>query len=95
MADDRQEERETTEVHIDDETQKNAEKAMAGLEEKYEPGNRPTTVLPGTGGMVSGTAFADKVDDNGELKDDSDRDDPNKDDSAKDDSAKDVSAKDA
>lgn len=71
MADDRQDERERTEVEIDDETQKRAEESVAGLEKKYEPGNRPTVVLPDTGGMVSGTAFADKVDENGEMKEDS------------------------
>lgn len=28
--------------------------------------DRPTTVLPGTGGMISGTAISDWVDDNGD-----------------------------
>jgi hypothetical protein len=60
----------TNEPTIDDETQRQAEKEVEGIDNKYEPGSRPTVVLPGTGGMVSGTAFADMVDENGELKDD-------------------------
>ncbi|MGA9870704.1 MAG: hypothetical protein WBQ44_06130 [Rhodococcus sp. (in: high G+C Gram-positive bacteria)] len=85
MADDRQEEidgngsevNEVNEVEVDEETQKQAEERVAGLEEKYEPGNRPTVTLPGTGGMVSGTAFADMVDDNGEMNDGAQVGDPN------------------
>lgn len=39
----------------------------AEMEDKYEPGKRPTVVMPGTRGAVSGTAFADQVDDQGEA----------------------------
>lgn len=52
-----------------------AHQDAAEIENKYEPGARPTVVLPGTDGMVSGTAFADMVDENGELKEDSSPDD--------------------
>ena len=45
-----------------------------GIDAKYEPGSRPTVVLPGTNGMVSGTAFADMVDDEGNLKEDDSED---------------------
>lgn len=33
------------------------------MEDAYEPGTRATVVMPGTRGAVSGTAFADQVDD--------------------------------
>ncbi len=36
---------------------------MDGLNERYETGARETVTLPGTDGTVSGTAFADMVDD--------------------------------
>jgi len=32
-------------------------------QQRYEPGARPTVVVPGSGGTVSGTAFADLVSD--------------------------------
>nr|WP_296777772.1 hypothetical protein [Rhodococcus sp. (in: high G+C Gram-positive bacteria)] len=69
----------TTETEIDDSTEQQAEEKAAEIDSKYEPGARPTVTLPGTGGMVSGTAFADMVDENGELKDDQNKDDQNKD----------------
>lgn len=62
----------TTEPHIDDQALADAEEQVAGVDERYEPGARPTVTLPGTDGMVSGTAFAEMVDDNGELKDNRD-----------------------
>lgn len=69
MADDSQTGSATTEVEVDETTREQAEKEVAGIDEQYEPGARPTVTLPGTNGMVSGTAFADMVDDSGELKD--------------------------
>jgi hypothetical protein len=38
------------------------------MEDAYEPGTRATVVVPGTRGAVSGTAFADQVDDVEEAK---------------------------
>lgn len=73
MADDSHEGN-ATEIQVDDETRRNAEEQVAGIDKKYEPGARPTVTLPGTNGMVSGTAFADMVDENGELKGDSSAD---------------------
>ncbi|AYJ49597.1 hypothetical protein [Rhodococcus sp. P1Y] len=69
MADESHTGNETTDIEVDDETRQQAEEQVAGIEQKYEPGARPTVTLPGTGGMVSGTAFADMVDENGEMKD--------------------------
>ncbi|MBD0323658.1 MAG: hypothetical protein ICV72_09760 [Aldersonia sp.] len=61
-----------------------AEEDVADLQKKYEPGARPTVVLPGSDGTVSGTAFSDVVDENGEMKKDAgqgkDRDDQERDD---------------
>ncbi|MFB7722110.1 MULTISPECIES: hypothetical protein [unclassified Nocardia] len=37
----------------------------ARMSETYAD-NRPMTILPGTGGMISGTAISDWVDDNGD-----------------------------
>ncbi|MBY6414493.1 hypothetical protein HQ346_22845 [Rhodococcus sp. BP-252] len=61
MADDKQT---GSDISVDEETKRQAEEQVAGLDERYEPGARPTVVLPGTDGMVSGTAFADIVEDN-------------------------------
>lgn len=69
MADERHTGSDTTEVSVDEETRRQAEKKVEGIDDKYEPGARPTVTLPGTDGMVSGTAFADMVDENGECKD--------------------------
>ncbi|MDJ0395476.1 hypothetical protein QMK17_19305 [Rhodococcus sp. G-MC3] len=65
----------TAEPEIDEKAEHEAEEKAAEIDSKYEPGSRPTVTLPGTGGMVSGTAFADMVDENGELKDDTSSDD--------------------
>lgn len=46
----------------DRQTRERAAKAADELEEIYEPGARPSVVVPGTDGMVAGTAFADAVD---------------------------------
>lgn len=59
---------------VDESTNQQAEEKAAEIDSQYEPGARPTVTLPGTGGMVSGTAFADMVDENGELKDDQNKD---------------------
>ncbi len=68
MADDNQPSTEGSEPQVSSDTHKHAQDEVAGIDAKYEPGSRPTVVLPGTNGMVSGTAFADMVDDNGNLK---------------------------
>ncbi|MGB2951337.1 MAG: hypothetical protein WBB62_19415 [Rhodococcus sp. (in: high G+C Gram-positive bacteria)] len=70
MTDERHEGNSGTDVPVDNEVAQNAKERVAGIDQKYAPGSRPTVVLPGTGGMVSGTAFADMVDENGDLKDD-------------------------
>lgn len=61
----------TNDHQPESEADEQAHKDAAEIDNKYEPGARPTVVLPGTDGMVSGTAFADMVDDNGDLKDNS------------------------
>lgn len=43
----------------DDEEKRQAREKAEEFDRMYEPGARPTTVVPGTNGMVSGTAFAD------------------------------------
>ncbi|MGN7135068.1 hypothetical protein ACTHQY_17520 [Rhodococcoides corynebacterioides] len=44
---------------------------MDGLNDRYETGARETVTLPGTNGTVSGTAFADMVDEDGNAKNES------------------------
>ncbi|MCD2112768.1 hypothetical protein LQ384_16790 [Rhodococcus rhodochrous] len=46
---------------LDDEEKRQAKEKAEEIDRMYEPGARPTTVVPGTNGMVSGTAFADTV----------------------------------
>ncbi|MGU3583950.1 hypothetical protein ACLBYD_12315 [Rhodococcus sp. C26F] len=46
---------------FDDEEKRQAKEKAEEIDRMYEPGARPTTVVPGTNGMVSGTAFADTV----------------------------------
>ncbi|MEE2032196.1 hypothetical protein [Rhodococcus chondri] len=48
--------------NLDDDTKRRAEERADEIQKMYEPGARPTTTVPGTGGMVSGTAFADFAD---------------------------------
>lgn len=48
---------------LDDESKQQAQERAEEIDRMYEPGVRPTTVVPGTNGMVSGTAFADMADD--------------------------------
>ncbi len=57
------------EPQVDDKALEDAKKSVEGLDDRYRPGARPTVALPGTNGTVAGTAFADMVDDNGELVD--------------------------
>ncbi|MFZ2175173.1 MAG: hypothetical protein WAW17_14310 [Rhodococcus sp. (in: high G+C Gram-positive bacteria)] len=57
----------------DDEAIADAHQKSAEIDARYEPGARETVVLPGTGGTVSGTAFADYVDDDGNLRDPEER----------------------
>ncbi|MBS9371859.1 hypothetical protein [Rhodococcus sp. B50] len=47
---------------LDEDEQRQAREKAEEIDRMYEPGVRPTTVVPGTNGMVSGTAFADMVD---------------------------------
>ncbi|WP_072801951.1 hypothetical protein [Rhodococcoides yunnanense] len=65
----------SNEVSVDEESRRRAEEEVAGIDARYEPGARPTVTLPGTDGMVSGTAFSEMVDENGELKPDTSADD--------------------
>ena len=44
---------------LDEETTRQAKERAEEIDRMYEPGARPTAVVPGTNGMVSGTAFAD------------------------------------
>lgn len=44
---------------LDDDTKRSAQERADEIQQMYEPGARPTVTVPGTGGMVSGTAFAD------------------------------------
>jgi hypothetical protein len=46
---------------------------MDGLNARYETGARETVTLPGTGGTVSGTAFADFDEDGATEKSDTDK----------------------
>ncbi|TQC50457.1 hypothetical protein EEB14_04730 [Rhodococcus sp. WS4] len=58
-----------TEIPVpDDEAIAEAKKKMEEIDARYEPGARETVVLPGSDGTVSGTAFDDYVDDEGNLK---------------------------
>ncbi|PBC50162.1 hypothetical protein [Rhodococcus sp. ACPA1] len=52
----------------DDEALAEAKKKVEEIDARYEPGARETVVLPGSDGTVSGTAFDDYVDDDGNLK---------------------------
>lgn len=52
----------------DDEAIEKAKKKAEEIDARYDPGARETVVLPGSGGTVSGTAFDDYVDDEGNLK---------------------------
>ncbi|MEU5844299.1 hypothetical protein [Rhodococcus sp. NPDC047139] len=47
------------EEQLDDESKRRAQERAEEIDRMYEPGARPTAVVPGTNGMVSGTAFAD------------------------------------
>ncbi len=46
---------------LDDDTKRDALEQAHEIQQMYEPGARPTVTVPGTDGMVSGTAFADLV----------------------------------
>jgi len=48
---------------VGDESKRLALEKAEEIDRMYEPGARPTTVVPGTHGMVSGTAFADMAED--------------------------------
>ncbi len=43
---------------VDEESLKEAKKEASAVEQRYEPGARPTVVVEGTDGTVAGTAFA-------------------------------------
>ncbi|WP_068269662.1 hypothetical protein [Aldersonia kunmingensis] len=61
-----------------DEDVERSKKKMAEIDAKYEPGARQTVVVPGSNGMVSGTAFDGLVENDeewdGNRKDDKTRD---------------------
>lgn len=46
---------------LDDETKQQARERAEEIRKMYEPGARPTETVPGTDGMISGTAFAEGV----------------------------------
>ncbi|MCK8675221.1 hypothetical protein M1M07_29450 [Rhodococcus sp. HM1] len=46
---------------LDDDTKRSAQERAHEIQQMYEPGARPTVTVPGTRGMVSGTAFAHLV----------------------------------
>ncbi|MEZ5154375.1 hypothetical protein [Rhodococcus zopfii] len=46
---------------LDNDTKRSAQERAHEIQQMYEPGARPTVTVPGTDGMVSGTAFADLV----------------------------------
>jgi hypothetical protein len=50
---------------LDDETKRSAQERADEIQQMYEPGARPTVTVPGTDGMVSGTAFADVAESEG------------------------------
>ena len=47
---------------VDEESVEAAKEKIGSMEERYEPGRRPTVVVEGTGGTVAGTAFASDED---------------------------------
>lgn len=53
---------ETAAPEPDRETRERAKKEADRLDKIYEPGARASVVVPGTDGMVAGTAFAGSVD---------------------------------
>ncbi|MEO9221943.1 MAG: hypothetical protein ABI251_09245 [Mycobacteriaceae bacterium] len=62
----------------DEESVEAAKEKVGELEQRYEPGHRPTVVVEGTGGTVAGTAFATDEDiekHQSETAEDSDKDD--------------------
>lgn len=62
----------------DEETLEAAKEKVGSMQERYEPGHRPTVVVEGTGGTVAGTAFASDEDiekHQSETSEDSDADD--------------------
>lgn len=61
-----------TETSGSNESQQSAEDKAKAIDDRYEPGARPTVTLPGTNGTVAGTAFADYVDDEGNLRENAD-----------------------
>lgn len=63
-SDERETDRSSEETVGPELTQEDLDRAgekMDGLTERYRTGARETVTLPGTGGTVSGTAFADYV----------------------------------
>jgi hypothetical protein len=61
-TEDRQDEAKSAPEPSEDDV-KRAKEDMAEIDERYDPGARPTVVMPGTHGTVAGTAFADLTDD--------------------------------
>ena len=52
--------------NLDDDAKRQAKEKAEEVRMMYEPGVRRTAIVPGTDGMVSGTAFADPDEDNRE-----------------------------
>lgn len=47
--------------HTSDDAGEGAEDDADAMDKRYEPGARESVTVPGTGGTVAGTAFADHV----------------------------------
>lgn len=59
--------------NLDDDAKRQAKEKAEEVRMMYEPGVRRTAIVPGTDGMVSGTALADPDEDNREDESGKDR----------------------
>lgn len=59
--------------NLDEDAKRQATEKAEEVRKMYEPGVRRTEIVPGTDGMVSGTAFAEPDEDNAEDESGTDR----------------------
>lgn len=59
--------------NLDDDAKRQAQEEAEKVRMMYEPGVRRTAVVPGTDGMVSGTAFAEPDEEHREDESEADR----------------------
>ncbi|MFD3812577.1 hypothetical protein [Rhodococcus sp. NPDC058639] len=59
--------------NLDDDAKRQAQEEAEKVRMMYEPGVRRTAVVPGTDGMVSGTAFAEPDEEQREDESEADR----------------------